>query len=77
MHRMRVNDEVKVLESYLTPTDFTMGDVTVRKGTWMLAVRVLSDALWERVKTGDLTGFSIGGSARRLPEAAAPAPEAA
>jgi len=73
MHRMRVNDQVKVLESYLAPTDFSIGDITVRKGTWMFAVRVLSDELWERVKSGELTGFSIGGSARRVPEPA-PAP---
>jgi len=71
-----VNDQVKVLESYLAPTDFTIGDLTVRKGTWLLAVRVLSDELWDRVKTGDLTGFSIGGSARRIPEPT-PAPVAA
>jgi DNA adenine methylase len=68
MHRMRVNGQVKVLESYLAPTDFTVGDVNVRRGTWMLAVRILSDDLWERVKGGDLTGFSIGGTARRQPE---------
>ena len=74
MHRLRVNDQVKVLESYLAPTDFTVGELTVRKGTWMLAVRVLSDELWDRVKSGDLTGFSIGGSARRVPE---PAPASA
>ena len=59
-----------MLESYLAPTDFTIGELAVRKGTWLLAVRVLSDELWERVKSGDLTGFSIGGSARRVPEPA-------
>jgi len=64
---------VKVLESYLAPTDFAVGDVSVRRGTWMLAVRVLSDELWDRVKGGDLTGFSIGGTARRLPEPTAAA----
>jgi site-specific DNA-adenine methylase len=69
MHRMRVNGKVKVLESFLAPTDFVLGDLAVKKGTWMLAVRVLDDALWEQVKTGELTGFSIGGSARRVPEA--------
>lgn len=72
MHRLRVNGEVKVLESYLAPADVDVGEFRVRKGTWMLAVRVLSDELWERVKSGDLTGFSIGGSARRVPEAAPP-----
>ncbi len=68
MHRLRVNDEVKVLESFLAPTDFAMGETKVRKGTWLLAVRVLGDELWEKVKSSELTGFSIGGSARRVPE---------
>ena len=75
MHRMRVNGQVKVLESYVSPVDFTAGEAAVRKGTWLLAVRILSDALWEQVKSGELTGFSIGGSARRVPEADAPAPQ--
>ena len=69
MHRLRVNDQVKVLESFLAPTDFQLGDVQVRRGTWLLAVRVLSDELWTKVAEGELTGFSIGGSARRVPEA--------
>jgi site-specific DNA-adenine methylase len=69
MHRMRVNGQVKVLESYLAPVDFAAGETTVRKGTWLLAVRILSDELWAEVKDGKLTGFSIGGSARRVPEA--------
>ena len=68
MHRFRVNDQVKVLESYLAPVDFVVGETSVRKGTWLLAVRILSDELWEQVKDGQLTGFSIGGSARRVPE---------
>ena len=68
MHRFRVNDQVKVLESYLAPVDFEIGGAKVRKGTWLLAVRILSDELWEQVKEGKLTGFSIGGSARRVPE---------
>ena len=72
MHQLRVNDQVKVLESYLAPTDFQVGEVAVPKGTWMLAVRVQSDELWQRVKDGELTGFSIGGSARRVPEPTRP-----
>lgn len=71
MHRFRVNDQVKVLESYLAPADLAIGEARVRKGTWLLAVRILSDELWQQVKDGALTGFSIGGSARRVPEGAA------
>jgi DNA adenine methylase len=68
MHRMRVGNEAKVLESYLTPDNATIGETPVKKGTWMMAVRILSDALWADVQAGRLTGFSIGGSARRVPE---------
>ncbi len=67
-HQLRVNDQVKILESFIAPVDFGVGDVAVKKGTWLLAVRVLSDALWARVAEGSLTGFSIGGSARKVPE---------
>ncbi len=69
MHRVLVNDQVKVLECYLAPVDFELAGVPVRKGTWLLGVRVLSDELWAQVKDGGLTGFSIGGSARRIAEA--------
>ena len=68
MVRLRVNVQVKVLESFLAPIDFEVGEVTVRRGTWLLAVRILSDELWAQVKDGQLTGFSIGGSARRVPD---------
>jgi len=72
MHQVRVNDQVKVLESYLAPIDFELGGVSVRKGTWLLGVHVVSDELWGQVKDGTLSGFSIGGTARRVPEAVAP-----
>jgi len=77
MHRLEVNEEVKVLESYLAPADLRIGEVRVRKGTWLLAVRLLSDELWAQVKDGELTGFSIGGSARRVPADAADAQQEA
>jgi DNA adenine methylase len=73
MHRYRVNGQVKILESYLAPSDVELGGVAVRKGTWLLAVHILSDDLWTQVRSGQLTGFSIGGSARRAPEPNPPA----
>ena len=71
MHRLQVNGQVRILESYLAPVDFEIGEVKVRRGTWLLAVRILSDELWARIKDGTLGGFSVGGSARRIPETAA------
>ncbi len=40
----------------------------IKKGTWLLAVRVVDDGLWSQIKTGALTGYSIGGTALRNPE---------
>lgn len=59
--------EILPLESYVAPTDFNIGGQVVKKGTWVLRVRVLDDEIWDKVKSGDLTGFSIGGSAVRTP----------
>jgi len=66
-HQVRVNGRVKVLESYLAPQDLDIDGTAVKGGTWLLAVRVLDDELWSMVREGQLTGLSIGGTARRGP----------
>jgi site-specific DNA-adenine methylase len=70
MHRDLVNGRVKILESYVAPAAFEIDSTQIKKGSWLLAVRVLDDELWRQIKTDELTGFSIGGSAVRRPEAA-------
>lgn len=65
MHREILGEQVKILESYLAPAEFEADGTRIKKGTWLLAVRVVDDELWKQVKAGELTGFSIGGSAIR------------
>jgi len=60
--------QVDILESFLAPTSFSEGGKDVKKGTWLLAVRVKSATLWADIKAGKFTGFSIGGTAMRRPE---------
>lgn len=64
-------ERVRTLESYLAPVTFSIGDgddaYEVVKGTWMLGIRVLDDALWKGVKDGEIGAFSIGGTAVRAP----------
>ncbi len=67
MHKGHVNDKVQIVENYLAPADFNLGDTLVKKGTWMMACRINDPDLWAAVKSGELTGFSIGGSAIRQP----------
>ena len=63
-HTQFVNDKVAILESYTAPTDLSidtpMGLVKIKKNTWLMRVRIKDKKLWEEVKTGELTGFSIG-----------------
>lgn len=59
---------ITLLESWLAPVDMTINGIAVKEGTWLMKVRYVDDALWEAVKSGLLTGFSIFGSALKEPE---------
>ena len=56
-----------VVESFLAPIEFVEGEQTVRKGSWMLAIKIFDAELWKSVKSGDRTAFSIHGRAERVP----------
>ena len=61
------------VESYIAPVDFWFEgtpqneDTLVRKGSWVLVVKVLDEDDWEKVKDGTYTGFSIQGQGKRRP----------
>jgi len=67
MHEMRMDDRLKILESYIAPADLIIEGQAIKKGTWLMVIRVLDDGLWRAVKDKELTGLSIGGSALRKP----------
>lgn len=62
-HRMFLNGRVEVVESFLAPADMGIGDVAIKEGTWLMGLRLLDEDIWQAVKTGKLTGLSIGGFA--------------
>ena len=57
----------KVVESYIAPVDFEIGDEVVKKGSWVMAVKVMDSKLWQGIKAGEYTGFSMAGIGRRTP----------
>lgn len=61
------NRKIAVVESYIAPVDFEMGGRTITKGTWVGVVKVFDDEVWNLVKAGRITGFSIGGRSRSIP----------
>ena len=57
------NNEFAILECYQSPIDYFEGDEIVRKGSWVLTLRVNDENIWQKIKNKELTGASIGGHA--------------
>lgn len=57
--------KAEVVESYIAPADLVVAGRRVSRGSWVMAVHVLDDELWSAVKSGRLTGFSVGGTGVR------------
>jgi DNA adenine methylase len=55
--------KIRILECYLADTDCLIEGRAIKRGTWLLAARVLDDLLWQDIKAGRCTGWSIEGSA--------------
>lgn len=62
-HQKDASKDVVVLESYLTPFEGVLEGRKIKKGTWMMTVRVNNAKIWQMVKSGQLTGFSFGAAA--------------
>lgn len=55
------NEEFAILECYQAPMDYFEEDQVVRKGSWILTLRIKNDEIWQKIKNKELTGASIGG----------------
>ncbi len=44
----------EVVESYIAPSDFEMGDEVIKKGSWVLVTKA-SDETWEQIQKGEIT----------------------
>ncbi len=58
-------DDVVVVESFQSENDQTMkAGRSIPAGSWWLTVKVLSEQIWDKVRSGELGGgFSMGGKA--------------
>lgn len=63
MHKEAAGKRVDIVESYIVREPHKIGNRVLKRGTWMLVVKVHDDGLWEGVKSEKLTGFSMGGRA--------------
>lgn len=59
--------DASISESWIAPEDFTYEGQDIKKGTWLMTVKINNDILWDKVKNGTYQGFSIGGTGLRVP----------
>lgn len=52
----------KPLNRTLLPSDFEMGGEVIKKGSWVF-VMMASDEIWEQIRKGEITGYSMAGAA--------------
>jgi len=52
----------KPLNRTLLPSDFEMGGEVIKKGSWVF-VMMASDEIWEQIRKGEITGYSMVGAA--------------
>jgi len=65
MHKMFGDLGVSLVESWVAKSDQEMHDKHIKKGSWLMSIRVdANEKLWTKCKNGELTGFSIGGTAK-------------
>jgi len=50
-----------IVESYIAPIDMDFRDLTIKEGTWIVAMKVEDDELWRQIESGEIKGFSAGG----------------
>lgn len=63
MH-IRKTTSFEFAESYILPADVEIEGKFIKKGTWLCTVQCLDKAVWELIKSGEISGVSIGAMAK-------------
>jgi hypothetical protein len=61
----RAPTDADVVECYIAPCDIPIGQGIAPAGSWIMVTKIHSGAMWEAIKKGDITGYSIGGTGTR------------
>ncbi|HJC10442.1 MAG TPA: hypothetical protein H9935_06455 [Candidatus Blautia merdigallinarum] len=60
-HCFEKAEGVEVVESYVAKSDMEIEGQQIKKGTWLMTMEVTNGEVWDSIKKGDITGFSMGG----------------
>lgn len=57
----KLNNAV-VVESMVAKADFYINQQLIKKGTWLITVEISDSHVWNAIRNGRITGFSMGGN---------------
>jgi len=66
-HQIASERDIVILENTITDVEYKLNGEVVHKGSWLMANRVYNEEIWQMIKDGRITGFSIGGLGSREP----------
>lgn len=53
-------DLASIVESYIAPSDFYLGEQFIKKGSWLQVWQVEDNEIWDLIKSGEINGVSVG-----------------
>lgn len=66
MHKETLSKEdAEIVESYIALTPIKFGERNVKKGSWILVMKIHNEKIWSDIKEGKYIGYSFGGRAKR------------
>jgi len=68
MEHMKPISGVQIVESFITPISMSLGEQSIKLGSWIMSVKVNDNDLWKQITNGEITGFSIEGFAKPVVE---------
>ena len=60
--------EADMVESFIAPVDFEIEGEVIKKGSWVMALRINNVEMWQNVEAGLYDCLSIGGFGERVEE---------
>ncbi|MED1406508.1 XkdF-like putative serine protease domain-containing protein [Bacillus mycoides] len=52
----------EIVESYIAPADLEIDGEVIQKGSWVIVTKA-TDEVWEQIQKGNITGYSMAGTA--------------
>lgn len=54
---------VEIVESFVAKSDMEINGTDITEGTWLMTMEVTDETIWNAIQKGEITGFSMGGTA--------------